>query len=216
MRQGLFIIIISCGLGACQNQKSPAELEQTTGSVDQKNLDTFIVDPGQSLIYWAGSSPSAQHNGLLKIAGGEIYFSKGQLVSGEVTADMKSIRNLNLEKESERLDLEDHLKDPDFFSVDTFPESEIKLVAVEMDSDSSGNYLVKANLTIKGISKPVIFRCVVDLSDNSALLGVHEFSIDRTDFGIMYQSKKILPNLIDGFIHDEIKLSVKLFARKNK
>lgn len=214
MRNGLLLISIINFFSACQNQKDPSNTEETASSTEQKDLDTFLVEPGQSLIYWMGSSPSTQHNGLLKIERGEIYFSEGQLVSGEVTADMKSIKNLNLEKESERMDLEDHLKDPDFFNVDSFPESQIKLVAVEMDSDNPRNYVVKAELTIKGISRPVIFRCVADLSDNSVLLGVHEFTIDRTEFGIMYQSKKILPNLIDGFIHDDIKLSVKLLARK--
>lgn len=214
MKYGLIALILVVNLSSCQNQQQSGDARTASDTLNGLALDTFILDPEQSLIYWIGSSPSAQHNGLLKISSGKIYFSEGSLVSAEVTADMNSITNLNLEKESERMDLEDHLKDSDFFSVDSFPEAYLKLLNVERESDSTANYIALAELNIKGIRKPVNMRCVVELSNNSALVGVQEFSFDRTDFGIMYQSKKILPNLIDGYIHDEIKMSVKLLARK--
>jgi polyisoprenoid-binding protein YceI len=62
------------------------------------------------------------------------------------TADLNSINTANTDRDN-------HLKSPDFFDAEKFPELKFESTKVEKKDDE--NYVVHGNLTIKGITKPV-------------------------------------------------------------
>ena len=67
------------------------------------------------------------------------------------------------------------------------------------------SYLIKADLTIKGITKEISFNMAV--SENSATANL---KIDRTEFNITYKSFSLGNVLKDKAIYDEFDLRVKL------
>ena len=204
----LFAITIAGAL-ACKQKCANTELSPSM--VDGGMItDSFTIELDQSLVYWSGSSPSGSHNGLIKMAGGELYFKGDQINGGEVRVDMRSIENLDIQEETDRKDLEDHLRDADFFNVDTFPVARFIVLGSEARADSMNNVSIRGELEIKGIRKPLIVEGNLQKSELRTFVSIPEFTIDRTDFNIMYQSKKILPSIKDGFIHDDITISIKL------
>ena len=71
--------------------------------------------------------------------------------SAEFIVDMTTIINSDIENEKYRSKLEGHLKNEDFFNVESFPESKLKVTnSTKLDEDK---YNFKADLTIKGIIK---------------------------------------------------------------
>jgi polyisoprenoid-binding protein YceI len=91
-----------------------------------------------------------------------------------------------------------HMKSSDFFKVDKFPTSTLKITSVK------GN-TVAANLTINGVTNPVKF----DYKKNgSAFSGKVKF--DRTKFNMNYGSDS---SLGDKFIHSDVELE---FSVKSK
>ncbi|MBP8941205.1 MAG: YceI family protein, partial [Saprospiraceae bacterium] len=68
-------------------------------------------------------------------------------------------------------------------------------------------YTVTADMTIKGITKEVVFKALVNQSGGTATADI---KLDRTDFDIRYGSGKFFPNIGDKMIHDEFNLKVNL------
>lgn len=70
---------------------------------------------------------------------------------------------------------------------------------------SKDMYAVTADLTIKGITKPVSFNMAVKGDTAST-----KFMVDRTKYDIKYGSGSIFDNLGDKAISDEFELTVVL------
>lgn len=99
--------------------------------------------------------------------------------------------------------LNGHLKADDFFGTDKFPTA--KLVFKTIGAKATDVYTVTADLTIKGITKPVTFDITV--KGNTATTA---FKVDRTKYDIKYNSGNFFENLGDKTINDDFELAVAL------
>jgi len=99
--------------------------------------------------------------------------------------------------------LNGHLKADDFFGTDKFPTA--KLVIKTIGEKSANVYTATADLTIKGITKPVTFDITV--AGNTATTA---FKVDRTKYDIKYGSGSFFEGLGDKTISDEFELTVAL------
>ena len=70
---------------------------------------------------------------------------------------------------------------------------------------SNGEYSVNANLTVKGITEPVVFKLKPKGESFIANL-----IFDRTKFNVTYRSGNFFENLGDRLILDEVELAVTL------
>ena len=75
----------------------------------------------------------------------------------------------------------------------------------KIGSKSKDVYAVTADLTIKGITKPVTFDITVN--GNTATT---TFNVDRTKYDIKYGSKSFFDSIGDKAINDEFELKVTL------
>ena len=98
--------------------------------------------------------------------------------------------------------LDGHLKDDDFFGVEKHKTASLIFTSL---IQNGANYMVNADLTIKGITNKVKFK--MQVSENSATANL---KIDRTQFNITYKSASLSNVLKDKAIYDEFDLSVKL------
>jgi polyisoprenoid-binding protein YceI len=99
--------------------------------------------------------------------------------------------------------LNGHLKSDDFFGTEKFPTSKLDFKLISDNND--GSYNVSADLTIKGITKPITF--VITVKPNTATTTL---KINRTKYDIKYGSGSFFDNLGDKAIADDFDLTVNL------
>jgi polyisoprenoid-binding protein YceI len=166
-------------------------------SAQTKNINTTT-----SNIEWLGKKVTGQHNGTVNFKDGALIFKGKKLKGGIFTVDMTSLTATDLTGEYQGK-LNGHLKADDFFGTDKFPTS--KLVFKSIGTKSANVYNVTADLTIKGITKPVTF--VLTVNGNTATTA---FNVDRTKYDIKYGSKSFFESIGDKAIYDEFELKVNL------
>lgn len=163
---------------------------------------TKKVDATKSSVNWLAKKITGQHNGTVNLKDGALVFKGNKLVGGTFTVDMTSLTATDLTGEYLGK-LNGHLKSEDFFSTTKFPTS--TLVFKTISAKDKDNYTVTADLTIKGITKPVTFNIAVN-GDTAATT----FKIDRTKYDIKYNSASIFSAIGDKAINDEFELTVSL------
>lgn len=164
-------------------------------------LKDKLVKVADSEITWKGHKVTGEHSGTITLEKGTLSFEGDVLKGGSFVMDMTTINTTDMQGESKQK-LDGHLKADDFFGVEKFPTATLKFTKVEGHGKT---YKVTADLTIKGITKPVSFDLA--LTDNSATTA---FKIDRTQYGIKYGSATFFDGIKDKAIYDEFDLNVNL------
>lgn len=161
------------------------------------------IDVKKSSIGWVGKKVTGQHSGTINFSEGTLVFNGKKLRGGKFTVDMNSITVTDLEAGKGKEKLEGHLKADDFFGTDKFGTATLEIKLISANGDDT--YNVTADLTIKGISKPVNFTIAVKGNKATANL-----KVDRTKYDIKYGSGSFFDNLGDKAINDEFELNVSL------
>ncbi|MCC9071343.1 YceI family protein [Flavobacterium sp. F-65] len=166
------------------------------------NAQTKKVDVKTSTVKWVGKKVTGEHSGTVNLKDGALVFKGKKLAGGTFTVDMTSINATDLSGEYQGK-LNGHLKADDFFGTEKFPTA--KLVFKTIGAKATDVYTVTADLTIKGITKPVTFDITVN--GNTATTA---FKVDRTKYDIKYNSGNFFENLGDKTINDDFELAVAL------
>lgn len=208
-------------MAACggESSKEAKISEEQEASKAGKKSKSYKVDTSKSMLYWTGRKQSGKHDGTVKLKKGHLKSEKGELKAGKFVADMTTIKVSDDMDEENYNKLMNHLRSPDFFSVDSFPEASFELTGVKENSKGDtalegATHQIAGNLTIKGITKNVSeIPAKIEFKDDK-LKAVADFSFDRTRWDIMFKSKSILDDLKDGFIYDQVDLRIELMAKK--
>jgi len=173
----------------------------------------LALDLERSRLQWTGRNLLNRHTGTLGLSGGSLSFMDGTLTGGHMTLDWDSLQCDDLAGTDLHDVLMHHLKDHDFFDVATYPAPEIVLTSVTPlpeGTDGAPMLELTADLTMKGISRPVTFpvTCGVDPDGGFALNGHLQF--DRTEWNVRYGSGKLFRNLGMHLVNDRIELGVNL------
>lgn len=118
--------------------------------------------------------------------------------SGRIVVDVASIDTQNRRRDN-------HLRDPDFFEVETYPTAVFTITSVDADPDAD-RVRVTGSMQIKDVTRTetIVFR-KNETDDRLELSG--RVIIDRTDYGITYDS-------IFNPIDDEVILRMKLVFKR--
>lgn len=172
------------------------------------HIDRVKVDNQKSTIKWIGSKIAESHEGLISIQNGVLLINHGTLVGGDITIDMSSIQTTDMsDKYNKKLD--SHLMNEDFFDVKKHPRSIIKIT--KATKTEANNYQIVADLTIKGITHSITFDAEVDIR-KVAFFAKAKIKIDRTKWGIKYNSGNFFKDLGDKVILDEIEFEINLLS----
>lgn len=173
----------------------------------------LAVDSTQSVIEWVGSKVGGKHNGTLAIKNGEITVNDSTIVAGTFTIDMKTVKALDQGEEMNKK-LAGHLMSADFFDVENNPEASFSITAAQpVTNNDSLNIQISGNLTLKGIEKNITFKAKATKEGDTYKAVSEAFTIDRTQFGIVYKSKSTLNDIKEAFINDEIELKITIVAK---
>ena len=155
-----------------------------------------------SVVNWHGSMlfNFGEHYGTVDFKSGKILKSLGNMVGGEFTIDMNTIKNTDDEYNE---DLIRHLKNQDFFEVNKYPTARLVMTKVE---DMNGYIHIDANLTIKEVTKSIHFDGRWENENHFKT----QFIIDRSEWNITYGARSLV-NVKDHAISDAIEFKVDLY-----
>ena len=210
----LAIAFIALSTLACKTDKKKVITEKAVKEIKKVEdpISSYKASISESTITWKGFKPLESHNGTIKILKGIFDIQDGILKAGEFTIDMNSINCLDLEAGKGKAKLEGHLKNADFFDVKNFPTAKFAVTGSEIKGTKN---LITGNFTLRGETKSITIPVTITEDEaGNATFKSDIFSIDRTEFGVTYKSKKIDAALKDKFIKDLIEISFDIKAKK--
>jgi polyisoprenoid-binding protein YceI len=202
----LAIIALALFTVSCKNETKTDNTETAVSATELESREYVFVND-KSTIEWTGYGlGSKSHNGTVKLSAGKLEVKEGKLSAGKLVIDMNSITVLDITDATDNQKLTGHLKDKDFFGVETYPAANLQI------TDASDLANVKANLTLKDVTKEVVFPITIEKVEGGLMVSV-KFDIDRTQYGITYNSGQFFPNIGDYLIKDNMTIAAKIFAK---
>ncbi len=149
-------------------------------------------------ITWTGYGEIGGYSltGKIKIKDASIELESDSIKKALILLDMLSLSHDNK-------DLENHLKGEDFFEVVKYPTANFVTENIKYLNATSA--IAKGKLTIKGIAKQVDIPLQIIANETSKIIK-GKFVIDRTQFGIKYNSKSFFGDLGDQAIKNNFDL----------
>jgi polyisoprenoid-binding protein YceI len=178
-------------------------------SVSHTALSSELTSPGEYAIDQGHSSVTFEvdHLGFAKVVG------RFNDLSGNFTVAPNKPSSLNVTIQSASIDTnhdkrDDHLRSPDFFNAKQFPtitfSSPLDIKTV------SGQAVVKGNLTLLGVSKPIVLN-IKKGNEGKDPWGLYRAgytattTIKRSDYGM---------NFMQGGLGDDIQVTINIEAVK--
>ena len=163
---------------------------------------TYALNPATSRLTWTGYAEAGGYapTGTLRLAPGGTLVAEGPgaLRAARVLVDVRTLAHTNPT-------LQEHLRGADFFDVAHFPEATFELGRV-----AGGQAL--GQLTLKGQTRPISVPVTVTALGADSLLLQGTARVDRTQFGINYNSSSFFQNLGSYAIRNDFQLAFKLKA----
>jgi len=189
MRVGISVLVVAT-LGAVVFLASPSS------SLPQP--ENYAVDPVHStVLFRINHAGVSNYYGRFNEIQGDFTVADGGTGSVSVTIPVASVDTANEKRDG-------HLKSPDFFSAEQFPEITFKSDALK--STGGSTYEAKGTLTMHGVSKEVTVALerigTKDLGEKMGGIRTGfegSVTIKRSDFGMKY-------GVDMGMLGDEIKL----------
>lgn len=166
---------------------------------DPASTGTWTVVPDQSTI----TVKTKSMWGLVPVKGRFTEFGgEGQLTAPQTVSGRIDIKTASLRTGIGKRDA--HLHSADFFEVEKFPD--ISVVVTEADAIDGDTLDLRAQLTIKGTTKPLTLRTKVAPVGDGGMRLTTQATLNRQDFGVD-------GNLI-GMIGDNATISGDLVFRR--
>jgi polyisoprenoid-binding protein YceI len=172
------------------------------GAPSTTPANALVFSGEGSKIDFTGSKVTGKHDGGFKVFNGTMTLSgeKPELESIAVEIDMNSTW-------SDNDNLTGHLKNKDFFEVETYPKASFTSTAITPKAGEGSTHAVTGNFSLHGVTKSISFPAKIEVSGDKAMLS-SEFFINRKDFKIEYAGKT------DDLIRDEVVIRLSLSAAK--
>lgn len=170
------------------------------------NAQNWVLQPNQSQLNWTGKAAFSAYalSGTIQLKTADIIIEKETIQSGNFVFDTKTI-------DSENKDLTKHLKSKDFFEVKKYKTA--TFVLDNMEADEGGQQTATGQLTIKDKTKPIAFAIQKEWQGNQLIIKGKAI-VNRTEFGITFNSPSFFEKLKDQAIADDFELVFELIFVK--
>ncbi len=186
---------------------------------------SYNVNPSDAKLVWTGKKKILKtwiDSGNIDLKEAVFEVKDGAITSNKFVIDMTTISPLNtgMGKGKGTDQLSTHLKSADFFDATTFPESTfiVKSFASTTDSKTkkqTNMFLVKGDLTIKGITNEITVPASFSYSDANTIAIKGNVDIDRTLWNIRYGSDSFFDNLGNNVIENSFNLAFDIKLKIN-
>jgi polyisoprenoid-binding protein YceI len=170
-------------------------------------MTTFTIDPAHSMMLF-----KVRHLGLSTVTGRFAKFTGTfQLdpATGQAGSASLKIETASVNTDNERRD--GHLRSPDFFAADSFPQ--ISFESTRIEKVSGSKYRMIGNLTMRGVTKPVTLEgelAGTRQTPQGWLAAVNlSGTVKRKEFGLMWD------RLTEGVavVSDDVTLQLEIEAK---
>ena len=178
----------------------------------------YVIDSARSELKWEAKKKlivGYTDRGTIKVSDGSFTVADGAIVSGSAVVDVNSIAVASTGSGKDESRLARHLKSPDFFDATTYPTAKIVLTKSEkLEGDISRNdFNILADLTIKGITNPVVFPAKIYQS-SANIIAEAAVALDRSKWNVRYGSETFFDNLGNNIIENNFTVYLKAVAVK--
>lgn len=198
-------LFMACGSPSATTEAGEAS-EEATASVSSTE---YVVNAAESVVTWKGTKPTGDsHTGTVAVKAGKFSVAEGTITSGSFVLDLTqmTVTDEGMDEES-KAKLLGHLTTKDFFLVEEYPTASFAVTNATADS-------LSGNLTIKDVTKSITVPYFAQ-TDGGKLNANASFSIDRTQWGVTFNSGNFFENLGEYLIDDAVQFNVKLVAESN-
>jgi len=182
-------------------------LSTTSISPDRIPTGTYNIDPVHSSVGF-----EVRHMGIATVRGAFRRFQGTLDATGDARVLAGSVEVASIDTGEEQRDA--HLKAPDFFDVEQYPEISFHTTTIQSTED--GGIRLAGEITIKGVTKPIELTGTAgeggtDPWGNERVGFEVEGVIDRRDFELKWNQTLPNGNLL---VSNEVKLPVSVSAVK--
>lgn len=204
----LFSAIAALVLASCAGnpEGKKADTKDSVATSSEVVGNAYTLDTAASKLVWKGTKVTGEHTGTVNFKSGALNVNEGKLTGGNFVLDMTSISSTDLEGEY-KTKLDGHLKNEDFFAVESNPEASFTVTEVKPGATAQ-DLVISGNLVIKGISKNITFDAKVSEATETEVKATANFNIERADWGVNYTGKE------DDLISKQINFDVTIVAKK--
>jgi polyisoprenoid-binding protein YceI len=180
------------------NAVTNANTSGNTNAAPAKS-ESLAITPDNSKVEFTGSKVTGHNDGGFKKFSGTIDLVNEKVEGSKVTVD---IETASLFADQEKLT--EHLKSADFFDVAKFPKASFASTNIVADTAKGpDSYTVTGDLDLHGQKKSITFPASIKVGPDDVTVS-SEFSINRKDFGIVYQ------NVTNDLIRDDVVIRLNL------
>jgi polyisoprenoid-binding protein YceI len=212
MNNKISAIALTIVLAATSMWASPTGSEENNSNAMGP---AYSYNSTESKVYWEGSKPGGTHVGTIEVVNGKVITDGNQIVGGTFNLDMATIQNEDIKNDGMRSRLLEHLRSEDFFHVEKYPVSTFEITGVEPSDSGPSTHVITGNLTIRGNTREISFPAEIDMSDRLIHARSGEITLNRTLWGVNYNSKSIFAGLKDSFIDDEMVITLDVHLDRN-
>lgn len=213
----LMLTVIATMFNSCADSGKKAETKDAEKIEVSKNESTVIydkVDQASSIDWRASHLGGVQKRyGKVYVKSAEILVNNDQIANASIEFDMTSFTVDNFEDEESKNKLTGHLQSDDFFKVDTFPTSKFELTNIDR-TEGDFNAVVTGNLTILDVSKSIRFNANILESADKISIKSEDFVVNRTDWGLVYNTEGTEGVPVDYLISDDMGFTVDVIVTK--
>ena len=224
MKNLMYLLLVAGVLFSCTPRTDAEKVRAGDAKKAAEALgQEYALVTDASTLRWRGSKPGGEHYGTVNITEGSISLKGDLITAGDFTIDLNTIVCEDLTNPGSNARLVGHLKSQDFFYVEQYPLAKFEIVSVTRLQNSpqaeqgkvSPTHELTGNLTMRGVTKSITFPARIEISDDKVNAATNPFAIDRTQWGVNYNSKSVFAELRDNFIEDNMILSLEVEFRKS-
>jgi polyisoprenoid-binding protein YceI len=159
---------------------------------------SWSVDPAHSTVEFG-----VKHMMVQTVHGRFLDF-EGAIVAGDDPSVVGSIKVASLETLNEERDA--HLRSPDFFDAERFPEISFRSVGMHFDRDGR-HFALPGELTIRGVTRPILFNgelrgSFADDEYGERLALAARGQLHRSDYGLVWNRRLETGGMLVGEVVD--------------
>ncbi|MCF7830977.1 YceI family protein [Candidatus Gracilibacteria bacterium] len=171
----LAFLFVTIFLTACERNIESSDIKTSlTSSENYVSVPegNYVLDLEKSFLYWEGAKiVGGSHEGYVPFISGESLVDIDGNLSGVFTLDMDNL----LATDTDSPLLLEHLKGPDFFNTNTYPQAKFTII-------SRDNTNITGILHLKGLEKSLTFP--ISITEDPDLSVEGSVILDRNDWGI--------------------------------
>ncbi|MGB6223387.1 YceI family protein [Haloferula sp.] len=210
------VLVLKGGIRSWHDDDHPVEQGPSPAADPSPPHGRFDLNLDECRLEWIGRNLINRHYGTVDLSSGHLDFKKGDLTGGCMEFDFKTLKCADLADTELHDVLIRHLQDHDFLDVEKHPTGRLVITSsfhVPDATPGSPNLMIKAELTLRGKTKPIEFTATGGPGPDGNPAAQAAFSIDRTEWGILYGSGRFFDRLAGHLVNDLVEFQARILTK---